>query len=243
MWIDAKTQDYTFVKLGNPDYFENRSFSISFSFELMAWASFHSWFPSWTFNDAMHIYSCQGKDVWRHDSKTFNTFFNEPHSFIIEFIATAQNFEPSDIDHVDYYAYTRQWVEGTKTWSRSIFPTFDKMIVYTDNQSTGELFLTGKQDHFRFFSGFQATVAYATDHYRVNQIYNMAVSNIVFTSDWNSIKGQYFIDKVPIGINPNLSQYYLAPIKSRFWKVRLFYSSSSKIIVDLIRTLHRNRSL
>lgn len=243
VWIDAKTQDYTFVKLGNPDYFENRSFSISFSFELMAWASFHSWFPSWTFNDAMHIYSCQGKDVWRHDSKTFNTFFNEPHSFIIEFIATAQNFEPSDIDHVDYYAYTRQWVESTKTWSRSIFPTFDKMIVYTDNQSTGELFLTGKQDHFRFFSGFQATVAYATDHYRVNQIYNMAVSNIVFTSDWNSIKGQYFIDKVPIGINPNLSQYYLAPIKSRFWKVRLFYSSSSKIIVDLIRTLHRNRSL
>jgi len=243
LWVEAKTQQLTFVKFADPDYFENRSFSISFSFELMAWASFHSWLPTWVFNDAMHVYSCQGKDVWKHDSKIFNTFYNNRDPFIIEYIATSENLEPSDIDNIDYYAYTKQWNGVTKSWSRLRFPTFDKMIVYTDDQSSGELKLIPKDTHLPFFRGDEATVAFATDHYRVNQIYNMSTDVPNFTSAWNSIRGQFFIDKVPININPNLSQYYITPIKSRFWKVRLFYNSTDKIIVDLIRTLHRNRSL
>lgn len=242
-FISVENGQNTVVTFGNPDYFENRSFSISFSFEMTAWVSFHSWFPSWAYNDALNLYSCVGNNVWEHTSKSFNTYYGSPVPFIVEFIAMSQNGEPSDIDCIDYYAYTREWNAQNKTWSKTRFPTFDKCIVYTDEQSTGLLNLIPKDMYSPFFRGDEAVVAYATDHYRVNQIHNMQVDNPNFSKAWNDILGQYYIDKVPININPNLSQYYITPIKSRFWRIRLFYNSAEKIILDLVRTIHRNRSL
>lgn len=131
------------VHAGDPDYFCNKSFTASYSFETQSWVSFHYYTPNWYAWNRFRMYTFNHLGMWEHNIVgSYQKFYGDFHEAIIEVVAkdgrpfkyesTILDTEASKWNEVDY-------VTGTKE-------TFDKLTVYNRHQSTARLNLVKLQD-------------------------------------------------------------------------------------------------
>ena len=76
MYYDIDTGEFTsdgkVIQLGDPDWFEISSWTLSYSYKSQVWESFHSYQPSFMYIDVNHFYSFNYDIVaWRHGDRDF----------------------------------------------------------------------------------------------------------------------------------------------------------------------------
>jgi hypothetical protein len=82
------------VRLGDYRFFEDKSYTISFSLIHDSWTSFHSYLPYYYFNDEENFYSLEDNRFWIHNKRGFQRYYGIDNDFIIEPVFTAPNGQP-----------------------------------------------------------------------------------------------------------------------------------------------------
>jgi hypothetical protein len=132
------------VQLGDPIYFDNLSWTVSFDPKLKAWLSFHDWHPELTISNIKGFLTTKtdsgiGK-IWRHynNTKKFCNFYGKDYPFIIEYTSsTGQSVTTTrSIEYLlECYVYDQDGIDRYEVLDYN----FDKAIVYNNEQVSGLL--------------------------------------------------------------------------------------------------------
>ena len=217
----------------DPDYFENKSWTLSYSFLDQSWTSWHSYIPWHSFADSNSFYTTtSNNDIWKHLSKNnYQKYFNTKYDFVIEW----QNFDPvsTDVSSLYYVGYSHIWDDTNKQF-KTVDTTFDKLVMYNFEQSSGLQSLTLLNQQTNPYgnvslAGNSKFVIRTDQNYKIAGIYDMAEDYPVTTKDWSLVQlYPGYIDQVPntAVIDFTKSQYDWGNLWDKFVFVRLFYKPS-----------------
>lgn len=141
---DTFTVNGQTIELGDPQYFCDISFTISYYFEGKFWISFHTYLPKFYVGDNNKFYSSEGDSVWVHNisETTYNTYYGVVEPYILEHPFIYQ-YQDELIQAVkDYTKVERRVDANTFVQTNDIF--FNKVIIYNDQQCSGTLNLIPK---------------------------------------------------------------------------------------------------
>lgn len=252
LWYDGVNYYYnvnasvqSLIDFGDPAFFENKSFTISYSFLNNQWSSYHSYLPYYMFNDADSFYS---GDVLKHNEGSYQIFSGVKYDHIIDFIALNHPMESFITNSIQYSSNVYS-VDEDNQFNYYVTPsTFDHVILYNDSQSTGKKELVIQDESFTSTNSSQIPVRKIDNKWRFNELRNNVISSNVpfWSSSWADIQSTPFnwIDKVPINIDFNKSLFQLERMKDRYVGVRLFFhpKANYKILTDLVQSTNQLKS-
>jgi len=215
----------------NAQYFEDKSWTLSYSFPDQSWTGWHSYIPWHSFADSNNYYTTNlSSNLWKHLSKTnYQNYFNTKYDFIIEW----QNMDlvSTDVSNLYYVGYSQIWDDTNKQF-KTVDTTFNKLLMYNFEQSSGLQTLVLQDQHGlnpyqnNSISGTSKYVIRTDQNYKIAGIYDMAIGQPVVTKDW-TLKQLYsgYIDQVSNTANINFtkSPYDWGNIWDKFVFIRLFY--------------------
>ena len=76
------------IKLGDPKYFNDVSWTISFDPKNEMWISFHDWHPNLTILSNLNFLSVKGNTMWRHNDSTssYCNYYGIDYPFQVEYV-------------------------------------------------------------------------------------------------------------------------------------------------------------
>lgn len=170
----------TEVALGDPAYFCNKSFTISFDFDYQCWVSFHSYIPSFYTGSSNFFLSTKNGSTWKHHTEnSFCSFYGEIHPYIIEYPYAFQ-FQDEILQNISNYTKTLQYIDGEPIEVDDVW--FNQTILYNNQQCSGVLNLTKKPKNnmseylkYPIYTPTDKTILYTkTDNfYNINQFWSL----------------------------------------------------------------------
>lgn len=243
------TTKITTVEFGDPAFFENRSFTISFNFKANqgngAWISYHHYFPRWIYSDRDTFYTNQPGSSWKHNSGNFQTFYTAKYPHIIEPVINHSPITTTTLNTCKYISNVSLYDTTNMQWIEQPYKTFNSLIAYNDLQSTGELTIVSKKD----FSSVPYlslvnlnTTAYATkkdNYWCINKLRDMVIDRTIphFSSDQTATNADGTDKFVNLtAINTNKSQYEQARLRDKYLGLRFKFNPEEnyKITTDLV---------
>ncbi len=230
-WYGVRDPDYGYVPVdtNDPMFFENKDWTISYSFNNQTFTSWHSYIPFHSFCDDTYFYTSNTPSIFKHLHYTnYQTFFNTKYDFVIEWMNyNGQTFSESNLY---YIGQTHLWNSSTKQFTLQN-KTFDKFVIYNDNQSTGlqSLILQNQQTnpYQSVTSSPSSKYVIKTDsNYKIGNIWDMSVGQPTMSKEWSKIQlYNGYIDQVVNTdvINFNKSQYDYGNITDKLTYTRLFF--------------------
>ena len=127
------------IWFGNPDYFTQRTWTVSYYPEMQIWGSRHSYGPNLYTNTSEFLVSFAGDRSWEHTNKNNpGRFYGEIYNFEVEFIDNTAAAEAKLFSNMFY------WAESFLPDQNSISeqfrvsnPVFDEFYAYNSTQITG----------------------------------------------------------------------------------------------------------
>ncbi len=228
------------VSFHDEDYFENKSWTISYNYITQSWISFYSYQPEWMFNDSRTLFSYHSLPlynyIWSHDSLLFQDFYGLSWESFIETVT--KNPITQTTESLAWIGKTTRFDSASQVWRDVQGTTFNKFTIYNDRQSTGLMDLnfldetTNPFDNILYTPG-QATVQKVEDNYRASEIWNWADASPVTSKTWTdlapyfNITGNGWIDVVPKNIDLTKTQFEIDSIRGKWAWVRLIYNPSN----------------
>lgn len=215
------------ISLDDPLYFRNWSRTLSYSFLINGWVSYHSYLPKYMWNDYQTFYS---DELYKHGVGEYQTYGGILYDHMIDIIANQSPLERKITTNIMY--------TGTAP--------FTGVIAYNDYESTGFLTLVEKAP-FQLYTGNNQCLWNKVDNqYRLNDLRNMAASSDIWTDDWAYLQSDPFqyIDKIP---NPNSidfgkQQWQQERLKDFYVGYRLFYNKPTKITTSIVASKFDSRN-
>lgn len=236
-WIQSITGNP--VTFGDPVYFINKSWTLSYGFEYQSFISWHSYRPYQSFNDNNNYFTLErfSNFINRHKHKqTYQRYYGTKYDFVVEY----QVFDLSTdrLDTVHYVGYTYQWDQSNEDWLIQN-KTFDKLICYNNNQTTGlqTLILPTNSYQNTFINNTSKYVIKTDQNYKISGIMDLATGQPVMTKNWTLLQTYpSYIDRVPNTsvINTTKSIYTQGKLWDKFVNVRLFFKPNEdykKVII------------
>lgn len=245
-WVEVNDRGDP-VLVSDSTYFENKSWTLSYSFLDQAWTSWHSYLPIHSFADSNNYYtSIFDNKQWRHLSHTnYQKYYNTKYDFIIEW----QNMDPvtTNASNLYYVGYSQIWDDVNKQF-KTVDTTFDRLLMYNFEQSTGLQTLTLNNQHTNPYGNVSMlpnskSVIRTDQNYKIAGLYDMSTNQPVVTRDWNLVKlypGYIDIVSNTANINFAKSQYDWGNLWDKFVLVRLFYKPTEdhkkSVIVQVLNS-------
>lgn len=235
------------ITFDNSDFFENKSFTLSYSFLTNRWISFHSYLPKYAFGAHRDFFTFSNW-LYKHNEGPYTTYYLTKYPHIVDLSVVAHPTEAKVFNNIIYNSYTTIYDEGSQSYI-SADETYDSYIAYNSNQTTGKVSLIPKTSPFDTANtNLEAIVGKTDKQYRISNIRDHTISNNIpiWTSDWSQVQSEYFIDKVPYpyNVDPNLSPFEARRLRDRYMGLRLFFKPDNnyKISTDIISTKWANRN-
>ena len=234
------------IDFNDIDYFENKSFTVSYSLTRQAWESFYSFLPTLFSYDHRTFYSILNKEMWEHnqDNKS-NSFYGTTYEGVIDFIEESapltKNLKTIPTKYSSSIFYSLK-LNHTCSLGDVIYPyrTFDKACFYNSYQISPITDIEVKDPGNPFAtvtSNNKIIVEKLDTEFHMSNIRDFVVTldSPLFTNSWDLISNIYPIDKVP---NPQVydidkSLYNQARLRDRYLGVRLYFKpkEGEKIIL------------
>lgn len=240
-------QGSTVIDLDNPGYFENKSFTMSYNIAKRIVRGWHSFIPNYYIHGQNNLYSTiySSDGLWKHNrDNNFQTFYGIYRPFIVEAVKLGNPFETTTLEDISLNTKALMWVDSVKDFREVHFTTFNKVLAYNNEQSSGERVIIVKDTQ---------TQAQMKDWYR-SQIKNVAgqvlatrkirdwnINNFrdyvidydkpIFDSAWDSIKNQFPIDKIVNSTAIDVNKYWaeLQNFKDKFIIIRLKFDNFDNV--------------
>ncbi len=128
------------ILLGDPRYFDDASWTISYDPKSKAWVSFHDWKPDLLLPTKRNFISTKGNQLWRHNDSTssFCNFYGIDYPFEIDYpVQTGQ--QVNTIRNLEYILECYKYdVEGIDRF-HILDANFDHLVIYNTEQVSGLL--------------------------------------------------------------------------------------------------------
>ena len=195
------------IKLGDPAYFNDVSWTISYDPKTKAWISFHDWHPTLLIPSNQSFISINNNTFWRHNDRTdsYCNYYGLDYPFQVEYVVdTGQTVNTlKSIEYIlESYVYD---IDGIDRFQLLDF-NFDELTIYNTEQVSGALKLNmaPKDDPFARLAYPAVTAANINIMYekveqkfRVNQFwdvtadrgeYNVNVQRPIWLTGWDGYK-------------------------------------------------------
>ena len=140
------------IKIGDPNYFYNKSWTLSYSPKADQFISFYTFTPNSYVSHETYFQTIYNNpiSVQNHlqNNQSYQVFNGSIHPFIIDY-TTKNTYVNKQLANVSYLAEFRRYQDNLNYYLVQN-KTFNKALVYTDNQSSGYLKLTPKQKNNQF---------------------------------------------------------------------------------------------
>jgi len=232
----------TEIEFGDLTYFENHSFTISYSVLIKSWISFHSFLPSAYVSFVDHFQTVTPTGTWNHNLSplTYQTYYNRFYPYIIEY--TVNNAPNTHVvNSINYNQdihkyYNRNDYYSLGSYNDKNTPNFTKAIVYNKEQTSGLVNLIAQIPNdarqrllYPRVSKFGTELLVTKKDLKNNfngfwdATNNKENFQTLFSTKWNDLSADYPIDKV-VNLKSVITTTRLAgkqKIRSTFCKVRL----------------------
>jgi hypothetical protein len=233
------------IILGDPNYFCNKSFTISYDFDYQCWVSFHSYIPSFYTGSGNFFLSTKSGKTWKHHStEKFCSFYNEIHPYIIEYPYAFQ-FQDEILQSISDYTKTLQYIGEDPIEVDDVW--FNKAILYNNQQCSGILNLARKPRNnmseymkYPIYSPTGKTILYtkSDNFYKINQFWSLVKDprQPLFKKSCKSLS----FDKEVNQENMNYSKmaFKKAPLRAKDLKCRFILDNrtDTRLVSQLIAT-------
>jgi len=253
-----------------PQFFKTESFTISYSINDKVWCSFHSYLPTFMYNDSNTFFSYYAMKndlidiTWKHNVDAYTTYCNAKSPFIIDYINNASPYSETTFDNIEYTSNVFEYNPITFDWNEIQLVTFDQMYVYNNNQISGlkSIVVSNQLPYKHIQYNVNETHAVKERNYwRINKFRDLGVDRLttptsMFSKDWNESgyrnifttnpgPGVGYIDKIinPDFISTTKSAYKQQRFTDKYLGVRLSFKPSQnyKINFNFGSNMKRNK--
>jgi hypothetical protein len=232
------------VTFGNPLFFENKSFTISYSFITNSWVSFHSYFPDYMMNSHKTFYT---NGPYKHNYGNYQSYYGVKQPHVIDLV-TMLNPHEGKLPQAIYYNSRVETYDAQHQNYKPVNATYDKLIAYNSFQSSGQHNLDLKVNPFQVDIGGSILVDKIDSKYRLNDLRDLSIDNneSLWTQDWTFLQSTPYLDKIPNPLNINKTQSYFTQKRFRdtYLGLRFFFNPAQdyRIVTDVVSTLYANRN-
>ena len=236
--IGTGVDTYNYILLGDPLYFENKSWTLSYSFLTQSWTSFHSYIPLYYYYMHNQFFSFVDNVVWKHNILgSYQNFYGTRHPHIIEYISLSSPMMTRLWDELMLQTIARVYDIVTQEYIDKRFVTFNKAIFYNSRQTSGLLNLIVKDDtnedylvqQIMNIAGNQIKINRDERNWTLNEIrdYRVDYDNSIWSRDWDSLKSEFPIDKVLNSSTIDFDKiwYDLQVLRDKYLIIRLIFDN------------------
>jgi len=130
----------TKIQLGDPLYFNDVSWTVSYDPKGDMWVSFHDWHPDLTMPSKLNFISTKKNTFWRHNdtSASYCNFYGVDYPFQVEYVLDTGQ-QVNTLKNLEYilesYVYDIDGIDRFQILDYN----FDELIVYNTEQVSGKL--------------------------------------------------------------------------------------------------------
>jgi hypothetical protein len=173
----------TKVLLGDPVYFEDASWTLSYDVKTSAWISFHDWKPDFVLPSRAHFLTVKGDGIWKHNDRCdlFCNFYGDDFPFEVEFpFSTGQDV--TTLRNLEYVLECYLYSANCANRHHVLDFNFDRAIVYNSEQHSGllRLFPKPKNNPYALMdtptvsvNGVDTFFTKEENKYRINQFFDL----------------------------------------------------------------------
>lgn len=234
--------EFEAILFSDTDYFQNKSYTISFDMDLNGWVSFHSYLPNFLFNTSNKWYSYKDSGVYEHNLGDFQTYYGDKYSYVIE-QPIIQNFIQSNITNtIQFVTHATNYDSTYEVWKHVPLSTFDKIWIYNDYQSTGvlDMIVADNNDPFQSiaYNAGEILANKSDKFWNINGHFNYVTAQPFYSKSWDDIKADYFTDKTPVNTSYVLSQTELERFRDGYVNCRFIYENpdNNRLLFKYLRT-------
>lgn len=240
------------ISLNNPLFFEDKSFTMSYSIKSRKWISWHSYIPNYYIytQDSFYYFISTSNKIWKHYKEGSYTIFNNiAYPFMIEYIKS-NVFQDMILNDIVLQTIARKWDATYKEFVDEKFVTFNKIVISNNKQCTGELAMIVKDTQSLPQNWYSQQTVNTNDsilitkkgnNWNVNKFRNYVndYTKPIFTRSWDELKANYFIDKVVnnLIIDRNKSWHELENFTGQFVSIRLKFDTFNDVNLIVNYTL------
>lgn len=236
---DSFTLNGVTIELGDPIYFCNISWTLSYWFQTKSWISFHSYRPNFYVGAIGQFYTGRNDigEVWRHntDNTGYNSFYGNTEAYILEY-PYSYKFQDEIIQSIKDYTKVNR-ITDAQTFVQTNENYFNKAIIYNDQQCSGVMELVNKPKNN--LSIYLTYPKYNTDSrsilfvksdnfYNYNGIWDIVTDyNLPF---WKSTCSNSFTDKQldPTNLDYGQRSFKKYPLRAKDSRVRHILDNTSQ---------------
>lgn len=185
------------IELGNPTYFEDASFTISYDIKSQSWVSFHDWHPNLMVSSRNHFMTIVNDEIWKHNERCdlFCNFYGKDYPFEIEYIASTGQ-EVATLKNVEYQLECYKYDNFCRNVNHVLDFNFDQAVVHNTEQVSGVLKMIEKQKNdplsylqYPAVQQNQITIMCSKEEnkYRFNQFWDITRNRGEFNPNYETI--------------------------------------------------------
>lgn len=253
--IDFLVNDQFKIKLGDPDYFVDTSWTVSFDPKSKSWISFHDWHPDLLLSSTRAFVSTKDSGLWRHNNTTnsFCNYYGVNYPWEIDFTAQTGQ-QVNTLRSLEYmlecYIYDPEGVDKFHVLDYN----FDQLIIYNTEQTSGVLNLVLQPKNNPFLelqypqiNPTSINVLYSKEEqkYRINQFWDITRDRGEFTNFqqpmWLTELNGYERQLNPVYLNYNKFPTERKPF--RHYMVNTFFKKNVSNNVKMLMKIANNKNL
>ena len=128
------------VELGDPAYFQDASWTISYDPKMGLWVSYHDWHPTYLIPGKNTFMSVMNNSVWLHNylCDSYCNYYGTDYPFEIEFQSdTVQQM--TTMRSLEYQLECYEYADNCYDRYHNLYFNFDECIIYNSEQCSGLL--------------------------------------------------------------------------------------------------------
>ena len=201
------------IEIGDPVFFQQASWTVSYDPKTRAWISFHDWHPELVIPSINHFFTTKTRlsdgtgGIWRHNATCaqYVNYYGKDYPWEVEIIENTGN-NVNTLRSVEYmlesYVYGGDLINGCADdrWHDLDF-NFDEAIIHNTEQVSGllKLDLSPKNDPFAMvqypvigFNDMRILYSKEEQKYRFNQFWDMTMDR----GEFSTVQQNIFITQV-----------------------------------------------
>lgn len=232
------------VYVDDSTYFDNVSFTLSYSFLTHSWVSYHSYLPSYMFNTHEDFFTVRTYP-YKHLDAPYQTYYGTKYDHILDLITKLHPMQGKQANNIYYSSTSEEYSSSSKTYALTD-TTFDRFVAYNSNQSTGIMPLSLKTP-FATDTTTSALVDKVDSYYRISNIRDRVIdpTTPIWSKDYSTLSPYFYIDAIPNPNNIGSPSFFENPrFRDTYMGVRLYFNptTNTKITTDLTTVQAQNKN-
>lgn len=240
------------IDLRDPDYFDDISWTLSYSPLDKGFVSFHDWHPDWIIQTDNHFVTIKNNGVWKHNEAfdSFCNFYGKDYPFEIEFVSSSGQ-QVETVRSLEYLLEVYKYKNFGRDRFHVLNENFDRLLVRNSEQISPLLNLihanpNAEQNQQYPRKNTSTKVSYdiaffkEENKYRVNQFWDATKDRGEFTGKefhlFPTDESGYKSVVNPLGVNMDKPQEQRKKFRHYWNKFRLIktVSGSNKFITKML---------